>query len=247
MEKLAAKDKASQALLKDVYPAMLDLGRVKSIPGQYMLPWALDVLVMYYNKTLFQQAGVEFPKPTWTVDDMITAAKRLTKEGDSPPSPSTASPSPGPPGPVRALDARLRRDLVSEDGKKQMIDSPGSIEGIDTMAGLVTRHKVAPPIGTDFGGNAFQLGKAAIMFAIRNATVAIRRNVGARLRLGRRAAPGASQEAGHRHGHRRQRRLHPDQARRTTPGAWPSYMITPAGPEDLRRQLRQRPRPALHA
>ena len=39
-------------------------------------------------------------------------------------------------------------DLVSEDGKKQMIDSPGSIEGIDAMAGLVTRHKVAPPIGT---------------------------------------------------------------------------------------------------
>ena len=70
-------------------------------------------------------------------------------------------------------------DFVSEDGKKQMIDSPGSIEGIDAMAGLVTRHKVAPPIGTDFGGNAFQLGKVAMMFGIRNSTVAIRRNVGA--------------------------------------------------------------------
>jgi ABC-type glycerol-3-phosphate transport system substrate-binding protein len=69
-------------------------------------------------------------------------------------------------------------DLVSEDGKKQMIDSPGSIEGIDAMAGLVTRHKVAPPIGTDFGGNAFQLGKVGMMFSIRNATVAIRKNVG---------------------------------------------------------------------
>src|SRR5687768_2922106 len=62
MEKLAAKDKASQELLKDVYPNMLALGKVKSIPGLYMLPWALDVLLMYYNKTLFRQAGVEFPK-----------------------------------------------------------------------------------------------------------------------------------------------------------------------------------------
>ena len=180
MEKLAAKDKASQALLKDVYPAMLDLGRVKSIPGQYMLPWALDVLVMYYNKTLFQQAGVEFPKPTWTVDDLIAAAKRLTKEGESPAQSqyglfltwtAWAEYVPW----MRGYGG----DLVSEDGKKQMIDSPGSIEGIDAMAGLVTRHKVAAPIGTDFGGNAFQLGKAAIMFGIRNSTVAIRRNVGA--------------------------------------------------------------------
>lgn len=180
MEKLAAKDKASQALLKDVYPAMLDLGRVKSIPGQYMLPWALDVLVMYYNKTMFQQAGVEFPKPTWTVDDMITAAKRLTKEAESPAQSQY--------GLILSWTAWAEYvpwmrgyggDLASEDGKKQLLDSPGSIDGIDAMASLVTRHKVAPPIGTDFGGNAFQLGKVAMMFSIRNATVAIRRNVGA--------------------------------------------------------------------
>jgi len=180
MEKLAAKDKSSQALLKDIYPAMLDLGRVKSIPGQYMLPWALDVLLMYYNKTMFQQAGVEFPKPTWTMDDMIAAAKRLTKEGESP--------SQSQYGLILSWTAWAEYvpwmrgyggDFVSEDGKKQMIDAPGSIDGIDAMASLVTKHKVAPPIGTDFGGNAFQLGKVGMMFSIRNATVAIRKNVGA--------------------------------------------------------------------
>ena len=62
LDKLAAKDKASQDLLKDVYPNMLGLGRFKSKPGLYMLPWALDVLVTYYNKTMFRQAGVDFPK-----------------------------------------------------------------------------------------------------------------------------------------------------------------------------------------
>jgi multiple sugar transport system substrate-binding protein len=180
MEKLAAKDKASQALLKDVYPAMLELGRVKSIPGQYMLPWALDVLVMYYNKTLFRQAGVELPKPTWTVDDMITAAKRLTKEADDPAQAqygltlSWTAWSEYVPW-MRGYGG----DMVSEDGKKQLIDSPGSIDGIEAMAGLMTKHKVAPPIGTNFGGNAFQLGKVAMMFTIRNGTVAIRKNVGA--------------------------------------------------------------------
>ncbi|MBI3973237.1 MAG: extracellular solute-binding protein [Chloroflexi bacterium] len=180
MEKLAAKDKASQALLKDVYPAMLDLGRVKSIPGQYMLPWALDVLVMYYNKTMFRSAGVELPKPTWTVDDMITAAKRLTKEFEDPAQAQY--------GLTLSWTAWAEYvpwmrgyggDMVSQDGKKQMIDAAGSIDGIEAMASLVTRHKVAPPIGTNFGGNAFHLGKVAMMFTIRNGTVAIRKNVGA--------------------------------------------------------------------
>jgi multiple sugar transport system substrate-binding protein len=181
MEKLAAKDKASQELLKDVYPNMLALGKVKSIPGLYMLPWALDVLLMYYNKTLFQQAGVELPKPTWTVDDMINAARRLTKPHES------GDPAQGQYGLTLSWTAWAEYvpwmrgyggDLASEDGKKQLIDAPGSIDGIDAMASLMTRHKVAPPIGTNFGGNAFQVGKVAMMFGIRNASVAIRRNVG---------------------------------------------------------------------
>lgn len=180
MEKLAAKDKASQALLKDVYPAMLDLGRVKSIPGQYMLPWALDVLVMYYNKTMFRAAGAELPKPSWTVDDMITAAKRLAVD--------TGDPTTSQYGLTLSWTAWAEYvpwmrgyggDMAGADGKKSAIDAAGSIDGIDAMASLVTKHKVAPPIGTNFGGNAFHLGKVGMMFSIRNATVAIRKNVGA--------------------------------------------------------------------
>ena len=179
MEKLAAKDKASQDLLKDVYPAMLNLGRVKSIPGQYMLPWALDVLVMYYNKTMFQASGVPLPKPTWTFDDMLAAAKQLTKPGDTP--------AQGQYGMNLSWTAwseyvpwmrGFGGDLVSADGKSQLIDSSGSIDGIEAMASLVTKHKVAPPIGTDFGGNAFHLGKVGMMFSIRNASVATRKTVG---------------------------------------------------------------------
>lgn len=179
MDKLAAKDKASQALLKDVYPAMLDLGRVKSIPGQYMLPWALDVLVMYYNKSMFKASGVEFPKPSWTLDDLIIAAKAMTKPADNP--------AQGQYGVNLSWTAwseyvpwmrGFGGDLVSADGKQQLIDSAGSVEGIEAMSSLVTKHKVAPPIGTDFGGNAFQLGKVGIVFGIRNASVANRKNIG---------------------------------------------------------------------
>ena len=69
-------------------------------------------------------------------------------------------------------------DLVSADGKSQLIYSSGSIDGIEAMASLVTKHTVVPPIGTDFGGNGFHLGKVGMMFSIPNASVATRKTVG---------------------------------------------------------------------
>ena len=175
MDKLAAKDKASQALLKDVYPNMLELGRVKSIPGLYMLPWALDVYVMYYNKSMFRAAGVDFPKPTWTINDMIDAAKRLTKDTGTP---ATSQYGLNLNWTTWAEYVPWMRgyggDMVSEDGKKAMLDGQGAVDGIDAMASLVTKHRVAPPLGTDFGGDAFNLGKVGMVFSIRNNTVAAR-------------------------------------------------------------------------
>lgn len=39
-------------------------------------------IVMFYNKTLFDQAGVEYPKEGWTFNDFITMIPKLTQEKD---------------------------------------------------------------------------------------------------------------------------------------------------------------------
>ncbi|MGH2354036.1 MAG: ABC transporter substrate-binding protein [Chloroflexota bacterium] len=174
LEKLAAKDKKFS--LNDVYPVMLDLGRTKEVPGLYMLPWSLDVLVLYYNKTLFTNAGVPFPKPSWTVNDLIEAAKKLTKDtGD----PATSQYGITLSWTWWAEYVPWMRghggDMLAADGRKSAIDSPGSIEGIEAMTSLVTRHRVAPPPGTNFGGDAFNLGKVAMMSTIRVGAANIRK------------------------------------------------------------------------
>jgi multiple sugar transport system substrate-binding protein len=46
------------------------------------LPQNISSLVVYYNKDLFQQAGVAEPKEGWKWDDMVAAAKKLTKDPD---------------------------------------------------------------------------------------------------------------------------------------------------------------------
>ena len=42
------------------------------------IPQNVSSLVMYYNRTLFKQAGVEFPKAEWTMTEMVNVATRLT-------------------------------------------------------------------------------------------------------------------------------------------------------------------------
>lgn len=46
------------------------------------LPQNLSSLVVYYNQDLFKAAGLDFPRDDWTWDDMLNAAKKLTRDLD---------------------------------------------------------------------------------------------------------------------------------------------------------------------
>lgn len=44
----------------------------------YGLPHSVSFRALRYNKSLFDAAGITYPTSTWTVDDMVAAAERLT-------------------------------------------------------------------------------------------------------------------------------------------------------------------------
>lgn len=48
--------------------------------AQYGLPNDFTPMVLYYNKKLFDAAGVSYPTDRWTRDDFRSAAKKLTKK-----------------------------------------------------------------------------------------------------------------------------------------------------------------------
>ncbi len=56
--------------------AQLELFAYKS--GVYGVPRDNDTKVIFYNKALFQKAGVPFPKSSWTYDDLRSIAQKLT-------------------------------------------------------------------------------------------------------------------------------------------------------------------------
>lgn len=55
-----------------------------SVDGQlYGLPNGTQTMVMYYNKTMFDEAGIAYPQDGWTWDEFLETARALTKEDGS--------------------------------------------------------------------------------------------------------------------------------------------------------------------
>ena len=168
----------SDVKLDDVFPAMLGLG---TVDGEvHFLPSGLDVVTMYYNKTLFEQAGAELPTDTWTWEDLIANCKKITEmEKDESGNPkywglsnatanwwATVYPW------VEGYGGK-----ILADGKSTWSD-PKSLAGLQAYADLWAKHNIAQPLGLDVGGDSFQLGRAAIYTHIQAMRTPIRDNVG---------------------------------------------------------------------
>lgn len=65
--------------LDDFYPNIVDIARRDQ--ALYAIPNDFTPMVMYYNKRLFDAAGVPYPQNGWTFDQFRESAKRLTKDG----------------------------------------------------------------------------------------------------------------------------------------------------------------------
>lgn len=68
--------KSSGFNLNQYYPNVLDIGKVNGI--LYTMPKDWSDLAIYYNKKLFDQAHLAYPKPGWTWQQFYADAKKLT-------------------------------------------------------------------------------------------------------------------------------------------------------------------------
>lgn len=64
--------------LDDIYPAMLEQGFYNG--KYYALPWGSDTYALYWNKDLFEEAGLDPEKPPETLEEMLEMADQLTKQ-----------------------------------------------------------------------------------------------------------------------------------------------------------------------
>jgi multiple sugar transport system substrate-binding protein len=145
-----------------VYPqSLVDLYKFGG--NQFGLPKDFDTVGLWYNKKIFDAAGVAYPTNSWTWADFKTAATKLT------------DPAKGIFGVAAALEGQqgwyntvyqAGGEVISRDGKKSGYSSPQAIEGLKFWADLV-RAKVSPTVQQMADTqplNMFESGKLAMFW-----------------------------------------------------------------------------------
>jgi multiple sugar transport system substrate-binding protein len=97
----------------------------------YGLPKDFDTNAVWYNKALFDAAGVDYPSADWTWDDFRETAKALTGDGVW----GVAAPIDYQGGYYNTIFS-AGGQVISDDGTTAEIDSPEAIEGIQFWTDL---------------------------------------------------------------------------------------------------------------
>lgn len=160
--------------LSDIYENLLGLSRVDG-EGLYMIPSSYDVVTMFYNKTMFEDAGAPLPEADWTWDDYTAACQTIF---DATGNYCFANGS-GLPGfdwwaYVVPFIEGYGGQVLSDDGQTVTLDSPESLAGLQAYVDMWTESNIAQPLDFDAGGNCFFVGKCATMFLIPGLMAALR-------------------------------------------------------------------------
>lgn len=156
---------ASPGLLDGLYPGPLET--YKRADGYYGLPRDFQTIVLFYNKDMFDKAGVAYPTAEWTMDDLRQAAKQLTKDTDGDGKLDQWGFSPD------LWDMELfwsgavwgyGGEILNADQTKTLIGEPKAREAFRFIAAMVREDKSIPDPDTSgqFGNDPFQAGVAAM-------------------------------------------------------------------------------------
>ncbi|NPV09833.1 MAG: sugar ABC transporter substrate-binding protein [Anaerolineae bacterium] len=135
---------------------------------QYGLPYVLTPLVIIYNKTLFDEAGLQYPPSDlsdadwWTWDTMLEAALALTKQDASGrPTQFGCQFSPTYWVDIHNFPWQNGGKVLNDEKTACLLDSAESTEALTWHAELATKHQVCPNVGqatADIGFNVGNIG-----------------------------------------------------------------------------------------
>ncbi len=108
---------------------------------QYALPETFSTVVLFYNKELFDQAGIDYPAPDWTWADAIEAARAIRALGED---------IWGIYSPIQFWEfykraAQNNCQFFNEDRTETLINAPECVEALEVMVSLLEEDVMPDP------------------------------------------------------------------------------------------------------
>lgn len=149
---------------KDFIPILWD--ELKENGETYGVPQDINILGLFYNKDLFDKAGLAYPNEHWTWKDFKNAADKLTQDVDHDGHPDIV-------GLDMAWNGGTFQPFVfqaggafwSKDGEKTIVDSPEAAEALKFYKSLMVNYSLTQS-SSQRGGlgpdKFFEAGKVAM-------------------------------------------------------------------------------------
>jgi multiple sugar transport system substrate-binding protein len=146
----------------DFFPSVLEQftyqGQLWGLPGSATVP------VMYYNKDLFDAAGLPYPSVDWTTSDFLELAVALTQGEDENKQYGYVPTSFGANDLVSFMD-RLGADMLDEsvDPPRLVFNSPSVVDAFRWYTSLATQYGVQPEMSEESGNFEGGRGQQALI------------------------------------------------------------------------------------
>ncbi len=163
--------------LDDFYPAAL-MGCRAEDGRLYGLPVDIAGWALYYNRGLFDKAGLSYPDESWTWDTLLDAAKKLTQDLDM----DGVTDQYGvyvkvKMGVIEALAGQSGATILNADNSKCTFNTPEGRAVIQLLYDLIVKHKVVPPPEFRADQNVWAAQKVAMVMLMRGDVTGFRQSL----------------------------------------------------------------------
>lgn len=162
--------------LDDFYPMSLEA--YTHDETLYALPGGITPFVLFYNKDIFDEEGVEYPSENWTWDDLVEVAQKLTKRDEK------GRPIQFgliPPATINLCIFIYQNGgrIYTEDMQKCIVDNPEALEAFQFYHDLRHKYRVSPTAAEETfmasDGILYRTGKVAMWYLGRWGSLRLKR------------------------------------------------------------------------
>lgn len=154
-------DPAGQEMVNDFFPGFMENAQTEG--KTWSIPFQRSTVILYYNKDMFKEAGLDPEAPPTSWEEVIEYGKKLTKDGQwGIELPATVSGY----WIYQALYLQnSENNMMSEDGKEVYLNTDEAKEALQYWVDLINEHKVMPEGVLDWSTvpTDFIEGKTAMM------------------------------------------------------------------------------------